>query len=422
MRRIAAALLSLTVLLMAVAALAADIGDLADQAAFRHYAVESGAPVDINGMEQLVAELPDEPAFYFVALADDPPEGADVVADDILARIGSGTVVVVSPTDIGAVSTDFSDAQLGGALDASLPEYDRSYVDGFRVFAETLEQAEPAAPSGGGGSALVPILLIGGLILVTVVLVRRGSKKDERLRQRRLDEARAEIKAQLDAIANRILELGDQIAVADNEEATEHFRAASAVYDQELDAFEKVSALEELEQLSDRLDVARWELEAADALTEGRPVPPKPKPEERSVACFFDPTHGAGTEEATITTPAGAKTVMVCRACAEKLRRGEKPQPRDVVVGGRRMPAPMAPRSYGGGGFDWMDVFEVVVAGMATKARYENRTPRRTRTMGFPTTGRTRTASRSSTRSRSSRGSSASRTRKPRTGRARRRR
>jgi len=410
---------ALLVVLVPAGSFAADVVELADQAAFRGYAVESGASVDTNAMERLVEGLSDDPAIYFVALAEDPTEGADVVADDILARIGAGTVVVVSPTDIGAVSTDFSDSRLGDALDESLPEFERSYVEGFRVFAETLKAAATAAPAGGGGSPWVPIVLIGGLILVTVVLVRRGSKKDERLKQRRLDEARAEIKSQLDTIANRILELGDQITISDNDEATEHFRAASAAYDAALDQFENVTALGELEALSDRLDLARWELEAADALTEGRPVPPKPKPEERSAACFFDPNHGAGTEEATIDTPAGAKTVSVCRSCAEKLRRGEKPEPRSIVVGGRRTPAPMAPRSYGGGGFDWMDVFEVVVAGMTTKARYQNRSPRRARTIGLPS--RSRSTSRSTGRT-SRRSASTSRTRKPRTGRARRRR
>jgi hypothetical protein len=336
-------------------ALAADAADLADQAAFRGYAVEDGAPVDVNRVEQLVATLPDEPAFYFIALAADPPEGADVVADEILARIGRGTVVVVSPTDIGAVSTDFSDARLGAALDTSLPEFDRSYVEGFRAFAAALADSGPP---------LLPVLLIGGIILLVVVLVSRGSKSDERIQRRGLEEARSELKAQLDAIANRILELSDRIA-PDGGEATEYFRSANATYDEALGQIGKVGSLAEMERLSDRLDVARWELEAAEALIEGRPVPPEPKPQERPAACFFDPTHGAGTEEATITTPAGAKTVRVCRSCAEELRRGERPEPRSIVVGGRRVPAPMAPRSYGGGGFDWMDVFEVVVAGGA---------------------------------------------------------
>jgi hypothetical protein len=38
----------------------------------------------------------------------------------------------------------------------------------------------------------------------------------------------------------------------------------------------------------------------------------------------------------------------VCAACAEKLRRGEQPRPRDIQVGGQRVPAPQAPTEVGG--------------------------------------------------------------------------
>jgi len=402
-------LLFAALMLIAVPALAADITSLSNQAALRHYAVEDGAPVDVNAMEAMVAQLPRSPSFYFIALAEDDPQGADLVANDILTVLGEGTVIVVSPTDLGAVSSDYSDAQLSDALDVSLGLFDTSYAQGFTAFADALVQEDasaegPSATSSGGGvGGYVVLLLIAGLVVIVVIAVRRGKKSDEQIEQRRLTEARSEIQGQLDAVANRILELSDQVQVAGNDEATGYFRDASAVFDDVKNTFERAASLTDLEDISTRLDKARWQLEAADAVTEGRPVPPEP--EERRTACFFDPTHTGRTEEATITTPAGSQTVSVCHACAERLRSGDTPSPRSVPVNGRRVPVPMAPPSHGGGGIDMASVFQVIVAGMGTAAQYRTSRGRVT-----PTRATVRTTRRPST------------ARSPRTGRARRRR
>ncbi len=398
-------------MLAAVPALAADVTSLADQAALRHYAIEDGAPVDVNAMEAMVAQLPSSPDFYFIALASDSPDGADLVASDILADLPSGTVIVVSPTDLGAVSSDYSNAQLSGALDASLDVFDTSYVEGFGVFADTLLQAD-ASPSGSSssgssaGGGLVVLVIVAGLIVIAVIAIRRGKKSDEQVQQQRFAEARSEIQGQLDAVANRILELSDQVQVAANDQATGYFRDASATFDDVTDTFEKATSLAEFENISTRLDKARWQLEAADAITEGRPVPTEP--EERRTACFFDPTHKGGIEEATITTPAGSQTVSVCHSCAERLRKGEAPTPRSVPVNGRRVPVPMAPASHGGGGIDLASMFQVIVAGMGAATQY-----RTSRGRVVPTRTATRTTAPASAR--------ATRRSSP-TGRARRRR
>jgi hypothetical protein len=365
-------------MLLAIPALAADITSLSNQAALRHYAIEVGAPVDVNAMEQLVGELPGSPAFYFIALAIDSPDGADLVANDLLGELSTGTVIVVGPTDLGAVSSDFTNTQLSDALDTSLDEFDTDYVEGFRVFANTLLQASPPATApatssgsssgGGGNGGLIFLVLIAVLAVVVIFAIRRGKKNDEQVQQRRLTEARSEIQGQLDAVANRILELSDQVQVASNDQATAYFRDASSTFDDVKEAFEKAAGLSDLEGVSGRLDKARWQLEAADAITEGRQVPPEP--EERRIACFFDPTHKGGTEEATITTPAGSQTVSVCHSCAERLRKGESPTPRSVSVNGRRVPVPMAPTAHGGGGIDMASVFQVIVAGMGAAAQY----------------------------------------------------
>ena len=132
-------LLSLVLFVPAGAAFAADPEDVADQVDPRGYYIE-GAVVDFEVMENLVARVTNsETRFYFVALADDPVEGTDEFAEEVLARLDQGaTVIVISPGEIGARSDDFSSAELDQAADAAVGDADRSIEADFRVFAESL--------------------------------------------------------------------------------------------------------------------------------------------------------------------------------------------------------------------------------------------------------------------------------------------
>jgi hypothetical protein len=400
-------------------------------------------------MEDLVARVTNsETRFYFVALATDPPEGTDEFAESVLVLLDEGaTVVVISPGEIGARSDDFSGSELDRAVDAALGDAERSYEADFRVFAESLvavsagtttgpTQTTAASSSGGssssgGGGIFIFLAVVAGVIALVFFMTRRSAKQAKQAAGKRLDEAKQEIREQLDVIANEILSLADKVTLSEQDQAEEYFRTASATYQEAQDQLDKAANLAELERLSDQLDTTRWQLEAAEAVVEGRPIPPEP--EDRPNSCFFDPTHRAGVEEAKIETAAGTKTVSVCRECAEKLRRGEQPKPRDIMVGGRRVPAPMAPRSHGGGGFDWMGVVAVILSGLAQGSSYDfGRRPRRSSGLGgliFPSSSGSRrssmgsrsgsaSSSRSSTRSasRSSRSSSrgAGRTRRKR--------
>ncbi len=410
-------LLLLTLFLPAGAAFAADPEDVADQVDPRGYYIE-GAAVDFEVMEDLVSRVTNsETRFYFVALAADPIEGTDEFAEEVLARLDPGaTVIVISPGEIGARSDDFSSAELDRAADAAVGDADRSIEADFRVFAEslvavsagttvtsgltttTVGSAAGGSSGGGGSGALIFLAIVIGVIALVVVATRRSAKQTKQAADRRLEEAKAEIRGQLDVIANEILDLADQVTLSERDQAEEYFRIASATYQQALDRLEGATNLAELERLSDQLDTTRWQLEAAEAVVEGRPIPPEP--EDRPNSCFFDPTHRAGVEEAKIDTTAGSKVVSVCRECAAKLRRGEQPKPRDIMVGGRAVPAPMAPRSHGGGGFDWMGAVAIILSGLAQGASYDfGRRPRRPSGLGgliFPSSGGLRSTSRRS--------------------------
>jgi hypothetical protein len=410
-------LLLFVLIVSAGAAWAADPGEVADQVDPRGYYIEPGSAVDFEAMEALVGGVTNsQTRFYFVALATDPVGGTDEFAEEVLARVDPGaTVVVISPGEIGARSDDFSSTELDAAADAAVSDSDRTFESDFRVFAESLVGVPTGATAtttgptattissasgsgsdgGGGGGTFVFLAIVAGVIALVVFMTRRSAKQARQATGQRLEEAKQEIRGQLDVIANEILDLADKVTLSERDQAEEYFRIASTTYQHALEQLDEATNLAELERLSDRLDTTRWQLEAAEAVVEGRPIPPEP--EDRPNSCFFDPTHRAGVEEAKIETAAGSKTVSVCRECAGKLRRGEQPKPRDIMVGGRRVPAPMAPRSHGGGGFDWMGAVAVILSGLAQGASYNfGRRPNRSSGLGgliFPSSSGSRRSS-----------------------------
>jgi hypothetical protein len=383
MRRIVIlATVVLAVLAGASPASAQTIEEAAAAAADQGFYIEPGVNVDAADIEAAVTRANQE-GFRVAAiiLDEDPTGGAVVFAGAVLDRLGSGTVLVLSAGQEGADSTEVSQSVLELALDAGFEAgSDEGYVDAFvEVLVgdfvpvnTTQAQTGGGDDGGGGGGSGLWILLIIVAVLVLVVwwAIRRSRKSAEASQARRIAEARTEIQGQLDAMANTILEISDHVSATETRRDNEYFQQASATFSAASDAFGEATTLGALEDLSDRLDEARWQLDAAEATAEGREIPPKPEKEERH-ACFFDPTHIGPFEDAELKTSAGTKTVRVCKDDAERLRRGEEAKARMVDVGGRRVPVAMAPRSYGGGGLDWLDVFSVVVGGAATGRSYD---------------------------------------------------
>ncbi len=372
--------LALTGLLVLVAAPA--LAQTPDQVAARvqdyGYWIDSSLPADPGQISAAISRAGNAGVRLFVVLlADDPSGGATPFADAVLDRIGDGSVLVLSPTGEAMSSLDFSQEQVEAALDAgySAGGGDAGYVDAVVASLTGVPvdgDGNGATESGGGSKTglIVILCLVGGLILLAVWAVRRQSKSAKQGKERAVEEARKEIKAQLDAMANTILEISDKVSLSDSREDNQYLEQGSKTFTEASEGYEAATELAKLEEISDRLDEARWQLDAAAALADGKPAPARPAKEERH-ACFFDPTHSGPFEEAEVRTSAGTKTVQVCAADAEKLRRGEQPNPRMIEVNGRQVPAPSAPRSYGGGGFSWLDVFAVIVGGMASARSYD---------------------------------------------------
>lgn len=349
--------------------------EAAAEARDRGYYIDPGIGADQGRISDAVRLAAGEGHRFFVVLLDDNPSGgATTFAAAVVDRIGEGTVLVLSASEEGIDSTEFDQASLEDALDAGFAASnsggDAAYVDA--VVASLTGATVPGTSSGGGSKAGLFIMLgfIGLLVLLVWWAIRRQRNATAQSEERMITEARKEIKSQLDSMANTILDISDQVSLSDTKEDNQYLEQAGATYGTALEEYEQARDLQSLEAMSDRLDEARWQLDAAAALAYGREIPPQPEKEVRH-QCFFDPNHAEATEIADITTPAGTKKVRVCKADADKLRAGQQPSPRMIQVGGRRVPAPMAPRSHGGGGLDWLNVFSVVLGGMAQKRSYD---------------------------------------------------
>jgi len=146
--------------------------------------------------------------------------------------------------------------------------------------------AGTADNDSGGGSGflwwLIGIPVVGGGILW--FLNRRSKKRKEKADIETARKIRTELQSELDELANDVLVLSGPIDVSDKPEAIEHYRAATDTY---LTISDEIPDLEELRQadLAELADVglrvahARWQMDAAEAILDGEPVPEKPKVE-----------------------------------------------------------------------------------------------------------------------------------------------
>jgi hypothetical protein len=419
MKRSAAGVLAVLVFVAAPALAQPTSDEVAARVAETGFFIDEGLPASPSSISASVSRARNAGIKLFVVLLDaDPPGGATTFADAVFDRTGGdGTVLVLSASGEGMASSEFDQATLEGALEHA---FDTSSDDEGYVSALVDHLIEPpvVAPEGGGGGRVLLIVLVALVVLIAWG-IRRGSKAAKRQAEQLLDEARGELQAQIGSVANKLLEVSDVVSASTTKKDDAYLRQAAATFSEVESAYAEVTDLHDLEELSDRLDVARWELEAAEAIAYDREVPPKPEPQERYV-CFFDPTHGDASETAEIRTATGNRTVRVCKADAELLRRGQQPEPRMVTVGGEQVPSPSAPKSHGGSGFDGLDLF-TILTGAGAGASYDwgpgrRRSSQRTWSSGASRTSgsgsRSSTARRSSTRSPRGSSSRAGRTRR----------
>ncbi|MBA3959830.1 MAG: hypothetical protein H0X60_05495, partial [Chloroflexi bacterium] len=203
------------------------LDELAGDLAVQGYAIQPGAPVDEAALADAVADARTGGTRLMVAvLADTPSAGATTAADALLDRVSDGTVLVVTPEEIGYSSTEYDGGDLDRAADAALDSFSSGTEVGVAGFGQALTGTDSGGSSGagasddsGGGIGVGSVLVIGLLGIAGVALVV-SSRSTKRLARQRLTEAHAEVRHQIDAMADAILQLTDRVPLAEDPKAT----------------------------------------------------------------------------------------------------------------------------------------------------------------------------------------------------------
>jgi hypothetical protein len=244
------ALLSFSAVLLVVAlpAVAQTPDQVATEVADRGYWIDPALPADDARISAAVAAAGNAGVRLFVVLLDeDPAGGATTFADAVLDRIGDGTVLVLSGTSEGMVSLNFDQDQIEAALDAGYGAGggDVGYVNAVvasltGTSVDSGDGTDGGEATGGGSKTglIVLLVVVGGLVLLVVWAVRRQGKATTAGRQRSLEEARREIKSQLDAMANTILEISDKVSLSDSHEDNQYLEQAGRTYTEASEASE----------------------------------------------------------------------------------------------------------------------------------------------------------------------------------------
>jgi hypothetical protein len=252
------------------------------------YYIEPGSAASEEVVSDAVFEgRSDGGRLYLVVLSEEPGGGATTFSDSVLDRLGSGYVVTVAPETVGFAgdSTSWTADEMNAALDASLEGgSDDEVVELF--IAELTGAVVVPSPGGeepdqeGGGWGWVWLVVIGGGLLLIFSAMRNSSRKRSELATSELEKVRAMARAKLAEIANDIIEMEHEVELSGNPEVKSHYQSASATYTEVLARIEKNPAASEMVDIVRDLDIAIWELDAAEALLDGKPVPEKPKPPE----------------------------------------------------------------------------------------------------------------------------------------------
>ncbi|NHZ70977.1 MAG: hypothetical protein GWP18_04980 [Proteobacteria bacterium] len=282
---------------------AATPSEVAPVVATDGYFIETGSDATANAVGTAVADARFAGgALSVVVLAEEPSSGATVFGDAVLDRLPSstGTVLVVAPETVGWASAGdiWTNDQLDAALDASLDG--SSSDDVVEIFV-----AELIEPSSGGSSGLLIfvgfIVVVGGAIAFLVV---RASKRQREEALEQVESLRATAQLQIDAIANDILDLEDEVRMSDDAAVQDHYTAAIETY---TGASEKLGGLSSGRDIVDfdyELDVAVWRLDTAEAMLDGNPLPEKPARPQYQPPTVQETSRGStSSDERGVTAP-----------------------------------------------------------------------------------------------------------------------
>ncbi|MEV0285098.1 MULTISPECIES: hypothetical protein [unclassified Kribbella] len=125
------------------------------------------------------------------------------------------------------------------------------------------------------------------------------------------------------------------------------YQVALDAYEAAQRAVQRIRKPDDISTVTDTLATGRYAIVCVQARVRGEAVP------ERRVPCFFNPQHGPSTTDIVWTQPkVGTRTVPACAQDAARIRSGDEPAVRFVVLGSRRVPyweagAAVAPYGHG---------------------------------------------------------------------------
>jgi uncharacterized membrane protein YgcG len=293
------------------------------------------------------------------AATDEAGGSADAVTQAIHQGLQRpGTYAVVVGHHLSAAATDLS-----GVTSAATNAVAAHKSDGLEAILLDLTDRVGELRAGGGGSGSGGggggSGGAGAVVLLGLAAVGAGALLVARRRRR--ERERAEFAEVKENARDDLVALGDDIRALDldvempgiDPEAREAYGRAVDGYDRANGLWERATEPRDLEPVGAALEEGRYAMTAAKARMEGRPVP------ERRPPCFFDPRHGPSARDVE-WAPAGGtpRPVPACEADAQRVERGEDPEAREVLLGGRRMPywaagpmyAPFAGGYFGGFG------------------------------------------------------------------------
>jgi hypothetical protein len=239
------------------------------------YFIEEGSGATDESISRSVSDArASGGALSVVVLAAEPAGGATTYSGAVLTElaVSTGTVLTVALETIGAESLNdiWSVEQIDVALDLALDGETEDEI--VSLFVEGL--IDPPTSRGGGG--WIFLLLIVVVICGVAILIWRSNRAASERAAQALDEAKAGVQSQIDAIANDIIDLEGEVAEAGSGAASDYFDTAAESFTSAGDRLAAAADAQAVLELSFDLDMTIWQLDCAEALLDGNELPEKP--------------------------------------------------------------------------------------------------------------------------------------------------
>ncbi len=233
--------------------------------------------VDAAALEAIDRANADGVAFVRLDTPQDGASAAQELAVELASRDSRyGAVIVLTNNSVYArgvsetlsavppdVTNLFGNGQIAEGIDAVVDNLDGAARGG--------DPRNTGSDGGGFPWILVVVLAIGAFLLVNMV---RGRRKTRKLEAKTIEDDRAEIKEQLRANADRVIELGDEVIATKDAELIAVYEEASRAYQNVSTEIDNAKTAAEVDALDDQIDKAEWQFEVIEAKLSGKPAPP----------------------------------------------------------------------------------------------------------------------------------------------------